>query len=45
MSNQPIRKTNFSIGGCDGHVVGYDIVERVDSKSVLTTVNLFLHVH
>lgn len=41
MSNQPILKINFSIGGCDGHVVGYGFVERGDSKSFLTTVNLF----
>ena len=41
MSNQPILKTNFSIGGCGVHAVGYDFVERGDSNSILTTMNLF----
>ena len=36
---------NLSIKECEGHVVKYSFVGRVDSQLILVTVNLFLHVH
>ena len=38
-------KINLSIIGCDGLVVRYGFVGRVDSQSIFMTVNLFLLVH
>ena len=33
-----ILKINFSIVGCDGHVMGYRFVKQRDSQSILATV-------
>ena len=41
----PILKINLSIKECEGHVVKCSFVGRVDTQSILVTVNLFLHVH
>lgn len=40
----PNPENHFFIAGCDGRAIGYDFMGRKYRQSILTAMNLFLHV-